>query len=296
MTFAALCAASLVLWFRPLLDAFSLALGDVKYTHILLILPLTVTLIFLQRSRQRVEVGPGIWSGGWLLLFSLFLAGWARLGSAAPASDIRLSISMLGLVTWWIGSFVLCFGLRTSRSFLFPLAFLLWIVPIPAIVLNLVIAGLQRGSVVAAESLFWLSGTTVSRQGLVITIPGVELEVAAECSSIRSSLMLIVTAMALAQIVLRSPWRKLLVIAVAVPLSVAKNGLRIFTIGWLGTRVDAGFLDGRLHHHGGIVFFAIALAGVLSLLWILQRGEGSHAIPDKASPLSSQAETTSAIL
>jgi exosortase len=164
-------------------------------------------------------------------------------------------------------------------------------VPMPAIVLNPVIAGLQRGSVVAAELLFWLSGTTVSRQGLVLTIPGLELEVAPECSSIRSSLMLIVTAMVLAQIVLRSPWRKLLVIAVAIPLSVAKNGLRIFTIGWLGTRVDAGFLDGRLHHHGGIVFFAIALAGIFFLLWIVQRGEGSETAPDKTSPPASPVET-----
>ena len=120
-----------------------------------------------------------------------------------------------------------------------------------------------------------MARTPVSRQGLVLTIPGVELEVAPECSSIRSSLVLIVTAVALAQIVLRSSWRKLLVVAVAIPLSVAKNGLRIFTIGWLGTRVDEGFLDGRLHHHGGVVFFAIALAGIFSLLWLLRRGDSS---------------------
>jgi exosortase/archaeosortase family protein len=65
------------------------------------------------------------------------------------------------------------------------------------------------------------------------------------------------------------------VIGLAVPLSIAKNGLRIFTIAMLGTRVDRGYLTGRFHHQGGIVFFAIALVVVFALLWILRRGEDS---------------------
>jgi exosortase/archaeosortase family protein len=64
------------------------------------------------------------------------------------------------------------------------------------------------------------------------------------------------------------------VIILAVPLSVAKNGLRIFTIAMLGTRVDPGYLTGRLHHQGGIVFFAIILVAVFALIWILRKGEG----------------------
>ena len=50
--------------------------------------------------------------------------------------------------------------------------------------------------------------------------------------------MLLVTTMVLAQVLLRSAWRKAVVIAVAVPLSVAKNEIIIFTISMLGTRVD----------------------------------------------------------
>jgi exosortase/archaeosortase family protein len=64
----------------------------------------------------------------------------------------------------------------------------------------------------------------------MLSIPGLEIEVARECSSIRSSLMLFVTAMVLAHLFLRSWWRKALVAAAVIPLSVAKNGLRIFTI------------------------------------------------------------------
>jgi exosortase/archaeosortase family protein len=86
--------------------------------------------------------------------------------------------------------------------------------------------------------------------------------------------MLLVTTMVLAQLLLRSPWRKALVIGLAVPLSVVKNGLRIFTIAMLGTRVDPGYLTGNLHRKGGIVFFGAALIAVFVLLWIFRRGEG----------------------
>jgi exosortase/archaeosortase family protein len=66
-----------------------------------------------------------------------------------------------------------------------------------------------------------------------------------------------------------------LLICLAVPLSVAKNGLRVFSIAMLATRVDPGYMTGRFHHQGGIIFFAIALIAIFMLLWILRRGEGS---------------------
>jgi len=97
--------------------------------------------------------------------------------------------------------------------------------------------------------------------------------VAQECSSIRSSSMLFVTTIVVAEMVLRSSWRKALLIALAIPLSVAKNGLRIFTIAMLGTRVDPGYLTGSLHRQGGILFFAIAVTGVFVVLAVLQRSE-----------------------
>ena len=107
----------------------------------------------------------------------------------------------------------------------------------------------------------------------MLSIPGLDIEVARECSSIRSSLMLVVTTLVLAHLFLRSWWRKALLIAAAIPLSVAKNGLRIVTIAELGTRIDPGFLNGKLHHNGGIIFFGIAVVAVVVLLWILRRTE-----------------------
>ena len=115
--------------------------------------------------------------------------------------------------------------------------------------------------------------------GTQLTIPGLTVEVARECSSIRSSLMLVVTTMVLTQMLLRSAWRKTVVIALAIPLSVAKNGLRIFVLAMLATRVDRSFLTGRLHHEGGVIYFLIALAAICLLIWVARRNEQKQA-PD----------------
>jgi exosortase len=121
--------------------------------------------------------------------------------------------------------------------------------------------------------MFRVAGVPVTQDGIMLSIPNLDIEVARECSSIRSSLMLVVTTMVLAHLFLRSWWRKALLIAAAIPLSVGKNGLRIFTIAELGTRVDPGFLTGKLHHQGGILFFGLSVIAVGALLGVLRRTE-----------------------
>jgi len=270
LIFAALCAVSLAAWMRPLLATFALAAFDDRYTHILLIIPVAIALM-VQRWRERLY-NPRFWAGGaGLLLLSIFLAviGWRAGGS----SEIRLAIEMTGLVVWWIGSFLLCFGRSALASFLFPLFFLFAVVPISSILLDQIVAGLQQASILAAQFLFLVFRVPVLRDGTMLTIPGLDIDVTPECSSIRSSLMLLVTTMVLAHLLLNKTWRRVLVVAIAIPVSVAKNGLRIFVIGMLGSRVDPAYLTGNLHRHGGIVFFLIALAAIFLLLWFLRRGE-----------------------
>jgi len=270
--FAFLGAVSLAVGWRPLLGTFTLALGSDEYTHLLLILPISVSLIFAEWSALRPESQPSAGFGSGLLAVAIVIGG-CSLWIAGLSGDARLSLSMLGLVLWWIGSFVLCFGLRVARVFLFPLAFLFWLVPIPALALNKIVAIWQHGSAISASLLFSALGIPVVQNGIMLSIPGLSLEVAQECSSLRSSTMLVVTSMVLAYLFLRSFWRKTFVVLIAIPLSIAKNGVRIFTIAMLGTRVDPGYLHGRLHHSGGIVFFLLAMVIVVLLLWLLSKGE-----------------------
>jgi exosortase len=271
--FSVLGAIFLALWWSPLTSSFALALHDEQYTHILLILPISAALIFLGWKSPESFKRPSMVLGCVLLVVTASVTLFMKWRVVALSPDERLSANMLALVVWWIAAFILCFGFRAFRRSLFPLCFLLWMVPFPNFALNPAVNLLQQGSAAAAHLLFVAAGVPVEQRGLLVHIPGLTAEVARECSSIRSSSMLIVTTMVMAQLLLRSPWRKALIILVAIPLSVAKNGLRIFVIAMLATRVDPSFLTGRLHRQGGIIFFLIALGVTFLLLWILRRGE-----------------------
>jgi exosortase len=271
--FFLLVAISVLAAWASLASTFSLAWNDMRYTQILLILPVIAALMYLERPWPQVFSAANLRAGGGFLIASILLGVLAHWHFVALPPDQRLALNMLALILWWMGAFILCFGPQAAWRLLFPLGFLLGLVPWPTFLLDWVVSGLQQWSAFCARILFTAYGIPVSQDGVFLTIPGLTLEVAQECSSIRSSLMLLVTTMVLTQLLLRAPWRKAIVVAAVIPLSVAKNGLRIFTIGTLGTRVDPAYLTGRLHREGGVIFFLIALVGIALLLWILQRGE-----------------------
>lgn len=273
LRFSVLVATSFLIWWRPLILSFTLAVRDDQYTHILLILPISITLICLEWKPSGSTLQSGARLGYILLGTAMALTVVVRLQIFALPPDEQLAMKMLALVTWWVASFLVSFGFPAFRRALFPLCFLLWMVPIPGLLLNPIVRVLQEGSVESARLLFVICGVPVAQDRTLLTIPGLTIEVARECSSIRSSLMLVVTTMVLAQMCLHSTWRKALVIAVAIPLSVVKNGLRIFVLAMLTTRVDRSFITGRLHHQGGIIYFLIAIAVIALLIWVARRSE-----------------------
>lgn len=281
--FLALIVASLLAGWRPLYETIALAWQNDTYTYILLILPVSVFMI-LPESRLLRAASPRSFRGGFApILAAIAIAFSAWIWSASLTADMLLTVRVFALVLSWIGFFLLCFGPQASRKFLFPLLVLFGLVPLPRIALDFLIALLQSGSTWSAHAFFAVIGVPVFQQGVILTIPGLIIQVAQECSSIRSSSMLIITTLVMAQLLLLSFWRKAVVVSLAVPLSVLKNGLRIFVIAMLGTRVDPGYLNGQLHHQGGIIFFGIALGVIFVLLLLLRRHE--HLVSDSRSGL-----------
>lgn len=268
-----LVAISLVLWRHPLVDTLKLALASDAHTHILLIVPLVLALSFMRAREGSATVAGAKWTGALILIVALLLRGLTVTNIVHLSNGDQLSLNMFALVVWSIGSVWLCYGIQMFRTLLFPLCFLFLVVPLPASALDWITQTLQYQSAAATELLFRAVHIPVSRDGVFLTIPGLGIEVAQECSSIRSSTILIVITLVLANLFLRSWWRQALLVAIAAPLSIVKNAIRIFTIAELGTRVDPGYLDGRFHRHGGIVFLGLALLVVIGLLWILRRGE-----------------------
>lgn len=270
--FSLLVAFSLAFWWNPLANTFRLAWTNDAYTHIILILPLSLALIYFDSRMSRVVIEPSRRVGSLLLAVSLVLAFYARMGGGF-APDVQLTLGMLALVVWWVACVVFSFGYTVFRTFLFPICFLFWLVPLPDFLLNRIIVVLQYGSAEMTRWLFLLARVPVTLTGVTLSLPGIDIEVARECSSIRSSMVLVMTTMVLAHLFLKSPGRKLLVVLMAIPLAAVKNALRIFVIVGLALRIDPAYLDGDLHHRGGVVFLMIALGVTGALLWLLARSE-----------------------
>lgn len=270
-----LLAVSILLWWRPLAQVAHLALSDEAYTHILLIMPLACALLYMDRTLPGLEPSGSVGSGILWIGAALLIAVCTKWFLTGLPEDISLSVSVFALVICWVGVFVVCFGKNAFRARLFSLLFLFWIVPLPAIVVDEVIYFLQQQSALAARLMFKAVGVPVTQDGIMLSIPNLDIEVARECSSIRSSILLVIIVMILAHLFLRSWWRKALFVAAAVPLAAIKNGFRIFTITELATRVDPSYFDGNLHHRGGILFLGVALIAASLLLWLLHWSESS---------------------
>ena len=189
----------------------------------------------------------------------------------AAGQEWLLSAETVSLVLIWVGAFTFFYGATTLRAAAFPMAFLLLMVPIPESILGRVINLLQSGSTDIAYFLFRTAGVPVLRQGFLLTVPGVTIEVAKECSGIRSSMALFITCLLAAHLFLRTGWRKLLFVLLAFPVALIKNGVRIVTLTLLSVYVDPSFLTGNLHHKGGIVFFLLALLILAPVLMLLEK-------------------------
>jgi len=165
------------------------------------------------------------------------------------------------------------YGASAFKAGLFPLLFLLLMVPLPTFLLDRFIAWLQVGSADVAEWIFHLSGTPVLRQGLIFALPQVTIEVAKECSGIRSTQALLITCLLAGYLFMRTNWRRAVLLVAAVPVLIVKNGVRIATLTLLAVHVDPSFLTGHLHHDGGFVFFALAMLILLPLFRWLQNAD-----------------------
>jgi exosortase len=140
-----------------------------------------------------------------------------------------------------------------------------------------IITMLRVGSTDVAYSLLKLTGTPVSRDGYLIFFPEMIVEVAEECSGIRSSMALFLTSLVSGYMFLKKPWKRIVLLLMVVPISVLRNGLRILILSLLGMYVDISFVgDNIAHRRGGVFFFALSVLLLFSVLWLLRDRKARH--------------------
>jgi exosortase len=267
--------ASCLLLLHPLMAFVSYSLSDENASHLVVIPLIAAWIVFLERDRIfKVPGSDSAWA-------SVLLAAGAAVALVAFSIGVRwsalnqLSVYIFALILLWAAGFAFFFGRQTLKRARFPFFFLLLTIPIPDFILDKVIYFLQKGSTEVAAVLFDWSGVPVLREGFVFHLARVNIEVARECSGIRSSLALLILAILVAYFYLHTFWRQLVLIIAGLFMMIFKNGVRIVTLTLLASYVDPGFLYGRLHHQGGVVFFLLGLLLLAPLVWLLQRGESA---------------------
>ena len=261
-----------VLW-RPLSGLVSFSLTHDYGSHIALVAPASVYIIYLKRREIFSNLQSSLFAGS-----TLFLAGailyWLSHRRALPFLQSGYdSAEILAIVVLWISGFILVYGTRAFTRALFPLLFLLLLIPIPGFLLNKAVFLLQAGSAEVAYWLLRLLNVPVFKQGFVLQLPTLTVEVAEQCSGIRSSLALMITTLLVGEFVLRSAWRKSVLVASILPLLILKNGVRIVAVCLLTIYVDRGFMHGWLHTSGGIVFYVLGLVILIPIIVALRNSE-----------------------
>ena len=265
-----------LLFVRPLMQLFHLALGSELLSYILLVPLAFGYLIYIRRQQLPPESRPAIaWAVFFLAIGSVALAVTFAYPTAflTIGSNNHLTLTIFAFVSFVAAGGLLLLGKEWMGRLAFPFAFLVFLIPLPDEMIVWIETLSQMASAEAADMFFTISGTPVLRDGMVFHLPGMIIQVAQECSGIRSSLVLFITSLLAAYLFLESPWRRFVLVALVIPLGILRNGFRIVVIGLLCVHYGPEMIDSTIHRKGGPFFFALSLIPVFLLLWWLRRGD-----------------------
>lgn len=246
---------------------------DDTASHLVVVPFVTLVLLYDRRRSLFGKDGPAIYHAG-LRLGGLLALSWIAVVLIPVVGPTYALSAMVGaMVMAWVVGFAACYGTAAFRAAIFPMLFLVFAVPIPSTFVDAAVLLLKSGSAKVVAALFSLTATPFHQDGYVFALPTFRIEIADECSGIRSSLALVMTSVLAAQLFLTTTWKRVIVVLVAIPFAVIKNGCRIVALSLLATYVDPGFMTGALHHEGGIFFFTIGLMVLAPFFLALRKTE-----------------------
>jgi len=224
------------------------------------------------RDRERLAQIPirQSWLGLPVIVAALMTLVVGVLGAEFFLSRSSLIVLLGGLIIYFA-------GWRLFQALLFPWLFLFLMIPIPSIVFNQITLPLQFLASRFAADVLRVLGVPVLREGNVIRLPSMPLEVAEACSGIRSLMSLGTMAIIYGYLVDNKLWRRVVLVLVAVPIAVAANATRIVGTGLTVQYWDPDKGQGFFHEFSGWLIFIVSLTLLVAFHWVLRRF-------DKSSP------------
>lgn len=227
--------------------------NDPNFSHGFFVPAFSLFVLWQDRTRlAREPRDPSSW-GLPIVVFALVILVAGVLGAELFLSRVSLLLLIAGLVIFFC-------GWHWFRAVLFPWAFLFLMIPIPEIVFSQITFPLQILASKVAALLLPLLGVPVLREGNVINLPAMPLEVVEACSGIRSLLSLLTLAIIYGYLVETRIWVRVALALASLPIAVAANSLRIVGTGLLVQYWDPDKAEGFFHTFSGWLIFVVALA------------------------------------
>jgi len=265
----------------PLAKLIQLSLNTELYSHILLIPIVSLYFAWDKRNQKSFNNSKLNRSNGLttvLILLAITSASTAFILENAGqlvSIDDRLAITLLPYVLLIAAAGSHFLGVNAIKTHLFSFAFLVFLLPMPLFLQHWINTFFQYTSAETSYQFIKAIQIPIYRDHpLSFELPTISLQVAPECSGIRSSLVLFITSIVAGELFLRSKWKRLLLIVFVIPLAIFRNGLRIVTIAYLCVEYGPHMIDSWVHRQGGPLFFLVSLApffAVLLFLWRLEK-------------------------
>jgi exosortase len=240
---------------------------DPNYTHGFLVPLFSAFLLWRNRATLRAIKPEGTLIGLALLLLGIGMLLLGEVGAENFLMRTSLIVVLAGLVLFHL-------GLRALRAVLFPLAFLIFMVPLPGVVFYGITFPLQR---LAAENAAWTLdalGVPVLLDGNIIHLSQLSLGVTEACSGIRSLISLSAGAVAWAYLLRPRGWSAVVFVAATLPITILANAARVVLTGLIGQQFGVEYASGFFHEFAGWVIYIFAFACLLlthSLLELVGR-------------------------
>jgi exosortase len=237
---------------------------DDNYSHGFFIVPLA---LYFAWERRRAIADAAVKPSPLGLLVvggSLFLLVAGLLGA-------ELFLSRVSIIFTIGGAILFLFGWPMLRILFFPLAFMLLMIPLPAIIFNKIAFPLQLLASHVGEYSIRSLDIPILREGNVLILANATLEVAEACSGIRSLVSLFTLGIVFGYFVDRRVWVRTIIALSAIPVAILANGLRVASAGVAAHNFGSAGVEGLFHEFSGWVVFVIAFLMMFGLQRLLQR-------------------------
>jgi exosortase len=256
LAIAAIAGAVAMLYGRTLVALVAQWSADDNYTHGFLVVPLAAYFVY-ERRRALASAPLKPSSAGVLLIAAgLLIFAVGQLSAELFLTRMSLIIVVSGIVLFMLGA-------KHLRLLAFPLAFLLLMVPLPAILFNYISFPLQTFAAQLGAAAISAGGVPVLREGNMLLLPGRALEVAEACSGIRSLISLLMFAIVFAYFSEPRASRRVLIALAAIPIAVLVNAARVAGTGLATYWISPAAADGFFHSFSGWLMFVMATGALV---------------------------------